>query len=128
MQTMAPPNGESKERAARVDERFDETNRRITEGREETNRRFDEAKEESNRRFDEAKEETNRRFDEAKEETNRRFDEANLRFNRVESDIGELKKSVAKIQESVVAMHANLTRIGFGVVLTFVSVLLTRGF
>jgi chromosome segregation ATPase len=103
---MAPPNGESKERAARVDERFDETNRRITEGREETNRRFDEAK----------------------EVTNRRFDEANLRFNRVESDIGELKKSVTKIQESVVAMHATLTRIGFGVALTLVSVLLTRGF
>lgn len=117
MQTMAPPAGESKERAARVDERFDETNRRITEGREETNRRFDEAKEE-----------TTRRFDEAKEETNRRFDEVNLRFNRVESDIGELKRSVTKIQESVVAMHSTLTRIGFGVALTLVSVLLTRGF
>lgn len=113
MQTMAPPNGESRERSARlderfarVDERFDETNRRITEGREETNRRFKEAK----------------------EETNRRFDEANVRFNRVESDIGELKKSVAKIQENVVAMHTTLTRIGFGVALTFVSVFLTRGF
>ena len=29
------------ERFTRVDERFDEVNRRITEGRQETNRRFD---------------------------------------------------------------------------------------
>ena len=41
MQTMAPPDDPTKERFARVDERFDEVNRRITEGREETNRRFD---------------------------------------------------------------------------------------
>ena len=88
MQTMAPADGETKQRFARVDERFDEVNRRITEGREETNNRFD----------------------------------------RVEGDIRELKQSVALIQESVVAMHATLTRIGFGVALTLVSVLLTRGF
>ena len=88
MQTMAPPDGEARERSARiderfarVDERFDEVNRRITEGREETN----------------------------------------LRFNRVESDIGELKKSVAAIQTT-------LSRIGFGLALTFASVILTRGF
>lgn len=88
MQTMAPPDGESKERSARVDERFDETNRRITEGREETNRRFD----------------------------------------RVEGNIRELKKSVATIQDSVVAIHTTLTRIGIGLALTFASVLLTRAF
>lgn len=117
MQTMAPPDEKSSERSARiderfgrVDERFDETNRRITEGREETNRRFDKAQQETNRRFDEAKQETN------------------LRFDRVEGDIRELKKSVAGIQESVVAIHATLTKIGFGVALTFVSVFLTRGF
>jgi len=36
MQTMAPPDEISKERLARIDERFDEVNRRITEGRDET--------------------------------------------------------------------------------------------
>lgn len=41
MQTMAPPENVQKERFARIDERFDEVNRRISEGREETNRRFD---------------------------------------------------------------------------------------
>lgn len=53
MQTMAPPDREEKERFARVDERFDEVNRRITEGREETNRRF----QEMNKRMDENTEE-----------------------------------------------------------------------
>jgi chromosome segregation ATPase len=38
---MAPPGGETKQRFARIDERFDEVNRRIAEGREETNNRFD---------------------------------------------------------------------------------------
>jgi hypothetical protein len=41
MQTMAPPEEAQKERFVRIDERFDEVNRRISEGREETNRRFD---------------------------------------------------------------------------------------
>lgn len=41
MQTMAPPDGELKQRFARIDERFDEVNRRITEGREESKHRFD---------------------------------------------------------------------------------------
>jgi chromosome segregation ATPase len=80
MPTMAPPDGELKQRFARVDERFDEVNRRITEGREETNHRFD----------------------------------------RVEGDVRELKKSVASIQTT-------LSRIGIGVGLTLVSVLLTKG-
>jgi archaellum component FlaC len=88
MPTMAPPDGETKQRFARVDERFDEVNRRITEGREETNNRFD----------------------------------------RVEGDIRELKKSVAGIQESVVAIHATLTRISFGLALTFASVIFTKAF
>jgi hypothetical protein len=35
MQTMAPPEEVQKERFARIDERFDEVNRRITEGRAE---------------------------------------------------------------------------------------------
>lgn len=86
MPTMAPPDEVLKERFARVDERFDEVNRRITEGREETNNRFD----------------------------------------RVEGDIRELKKSVAGIQESVVAIHTTLTRLSFGVALTFASVILTK--
>jgi hypothetical protein len=81
MQTMAPPDGETKQRFARIDERFDEVSRRITEGREETSNRFD----------------------------------------RVEGDIRELKKSVASIQTT-------LSRIGIGVALTFASVLLTKGF
>ncbi|HST69201.1 MAG TPA: hypothetical protein VLI94_06050 [Solirubrobacterales bacterium] len=42
MPTMAPPDEVQKERFARVDERFDEVNRRITEGREETHRCFNE--------------------------------------------------------------------------------------
>ena len=41
MPTMAPPEEIPKERAARIDERFDEVNRRITEGREEMHRGFD---------------------------------------------------------------------------------------
>jgi hypothetical protein len=88
MQTMAPPDEELKQRFSRVDERFDEVNRRITEGREETNRRFD----------------------------------------RVEGDIRELRKSVAVIQESVVSIHATLTRISVGLALTFASVILTKAF
>jgi chromosome segregation ATPase len=80
MPTMAPPDGELKQRFARIDERFDEVNRRITEGREETGHRFD----------------------------------------RVEGDVRDLKKSVASIQTT-------LSRIGIGVGLTLVSVLLTKG-
>lgn len=41
MQTMTPPDEIPKERVARIDERFDEVNRRITEGREEMHRSFD---------------------------------------------------------------------------------------
>jgi hypothetical protein len=41
MQTMAPPEEIPKERAARIDERFDEVNRRIAEGRDEMHRSFD---------------------------------------------------------------------------------------
>ena len=101
---MAPPDEVLKERFARIDERFDEVNFRITEGKEETNRRFDEV---------------NRRITEGKEETGKRFD-------RVESDIKELKTSVASIQQSVAAIEATLTRIGFGLAVTFASILLTR--
>jgi chromosome segregation ATPase len=75
MQTMAPPDEIQKERSARIDERFDEVNRRITDGREETKQRFD----------------------------------------RVEGDIRELKQSSASIQTT-------LTRISFGLALTFASV------
>lgn len=103
MQTMAPPDREQKERFARVDERFDDVNRRITDGREETNRRFDKFEGETNRRFAQFEGETNRRFD------------------RVESDIGDLKRGLAGVQTT-------LNRVGIGVMLTFASVLLTRGF
>lgn len=41
MELMAPQEELSKERFARIDERFDDVNRRITEGREETKQRFD---------------------------------------------------------------------------------------
>ena len=77
MPTMAPPDEVLKERFARVDERFDETNRRITEGREETNHRFD----------------------------------------RVEGDVKELKKSVGSVQTT-------LNRICIGLALGFASALL----
>ncbi len=97
MQMMAPPDEALKERFTRIDERFDEVNFRITEGKEETNRRFDEV---------------SRRITEGKEETGKRFD-------RVESDMADLKKSIASIQTT-------LTRIGFGLALTFASVLLTK--
>jgi chromosome segregation ATPase len=75
MQMMAPPEDALTERFARIDERFDEVNRRITEGREEAKQRFD----------------------------------------RVEGDIRELKQSSTAIQ-------ATLTRISFGLALTFASV------
>jgi predicted nucleic acid-binding Zn-ribbon protein len=111
MQTMAPPDGELKQRFSRIDERFDEVNRRITDGREEAKQRFDEV---------------NRRISEGKEETGRRFDEAGKRFDRVEGDIRELKKSVVSIQESVVSIHTTLTRISIGLALTFASVIITK--
>ena len=95
MQTMAPPDGEARERSARIDERF--------------------------ARVDERFDEVNRRITEGREENNRRFKETGNRFDRVEDDIGELKKSVAAIQTT-------LSRIGFGLALTFASVILTRGF
>lgn len=57
--------------------------------------------------------EVDRRVTEFREETNKRFD-------RVEGDIKELKTSVAAIQTT-------LTRVGFGVALTFASVLITKG-
>ena len=41
MPTMAPPEEIPKERAARIDERFDEVNRRVTEGREDMHRGFE---------------------------------------------------------------------------------------
>ena len=41
MPTMAPPEDAIAERFARLDERFDEVNRRITDGREESKQRFD---------------------------------------------------------------------------------------
>jgi ribulose 1,5-bisphosphate carboxylase large subunit-like protein len=66
MQTMAPPDEALiKERFARIDERFDEVNRRVTEGQKETNRRFDEV----NRRITEGKEEMHRSFDSQATET-----------------------------------------------------------
>ena len=98
MQTMAPPDHPPSERPTQVDERF----ARVDE-------RFDEV----NRRIIEGREETNRRFDQFEGETNRRFD-------RVEGDIGELKRGLAAVQTT-------LNRVGVGVMLTFVSVLLTKG-
>ncbi|HYG95795.1 MAG TPA: hypothetical protein VD741_01685 [Solirubrobacterales bacterium] len=64
-------------------------------------------------RVDERFDEVNRRITEGREETNRRFD-------RVEGDIGDLKKGVESIQ-------VTLTRISIGTALTFASVLLTKG-
>lgn len=106
MQTMAPPEDALTERFARLDERFDRTDERILE---------------VDRRITETSESTNRRITEGREESN-------IRFDRVEGDIRELKKSVATIQESVVAIHATLTRIGVGLALTFASVVLTKAF
>ncbi len=57
--------------------------------------------------------EVDRRVTELKEETNNRFD-------RVEGDLKDLKKSVESIQTT-------LARVGFGVALTFASVLITKG-
>jgi len=57
--------------------------------------------------------EVDRRITGFKEETNNRFD-------RVEGDLKDLKKSVESIQTT-------LTRVGFGVALTFASVLITKG-
>ena len=88
MHLMAPPDGELKQRFARIDERFDEVNRRITEGKEETNNRFD----------------------------------------RVEGDIKELKKSVAGVHASVLSLHTTLTRIGIGLAIVFASAVLVNGF
>jgi hypothetical protein len=71
-------------------------------------------------RIDERFDEVNRRITEGREETGRRFDETGKRFDRVESDIADLKKGFASIQTT-------LNRIGFGLALTFASVLLTNG-
>jgi chromosome segregation ATPase len=57
--------------------------------------------------------EVDRRVTELKEETNKRFD-------RVEGDLKDLKKSVESIQTT-------LARVGFGVAVTFASVLITKG-
>jgi len=57
--------------------------------------------------------EVDRRVTELKEETNNRFD-------RVEGDLKDLKKSVESIQTT-------LARVGFGVAVTFASVLITIG-
>ncbi|HKO37860.1 MAG TPA: hypothetical protein VJU14_05785 [Solirubrobacterales bacterium] len=116
MPTMAPPEDALTERFARIDERFDDVNRRFNE----VDLKFDDV----NRRFNEVDlkfEQVNQRITEHKEETNRRFD-------RVEGDIGDLKKSVASIQESVASIQATLTRMSFGLALTFASVLITKGF
>ena len=98
MQTMAPPEDALTERFARLDERIVAADRRVAETAKETNRRIAEGREETNRRFD-----------------------------HVEEEVKDLKKCVASIQESVASMQATLTRIGFGLALTFASVLLTRG-
>ncbi len=99
MQTMAPPEDAPAERLARLDERIVAVDRRVAETAKETDRRITEGREETNRRFD-----------------------------HVEEDVKDLKKSVASIQQSVASMQATLTRIGFGLALTFASVLLTRSF
>jgi seryl-tRNA synthetase len=106
MQAMAPPEDALTERFARLDERIVNVDRRVAEAAKESNRQF---------------EEVNRRITEGKEETSRRFD-------RVEEDVKDLKKSFGSVQESVASIQATLTRIGFGLALTFASVLLTRGF
>ena len=98
MQTMAPPEDALAERLSRLDERIVDVDRRVAGAAKETDRQF---------------EAVNRRITEGKEETSHRFD-------RVEGDIKELKESVAAIQTT-------LSRIGFGVALTFVSVLITKG-
>lgn len=77
MQTMAPPEDALAERFARIDDRFDEVNRRITEGKQEATHRFD----------------------------------------RVEGDVKELKKSMDSVQ-------ATLNRICIGLALGFASALL----
>jgi hypothetical protein len=79
----------------------------LTERLARLDERFDRVDEQ---RFDEV----NRRITDGKEETKHRFD-------RVEGDIRELKKSV-------IAIHSTLTRIGVGVGLTLASVLLTKAF
>jgi len=99
MQTMAPPEDSLTERLARLDERIVAVDRRVAETAKETDRRITEGREETNRRFD-----------------------------HVEEDVKDLKKGVASIQQSVASMQTTLTRIGFGLALTFASVLLTRGF
>ena len=110
MQTMAPPEDALTERFARIDERFDEVNRRITEDREETRQRFDRLEAGTSERFDRLEAGTSERFDRLEAGTSERFD-------RVEGDFAGLKKGLESLQ-------ATLNRISIGLALGFASALI----
>ncbi|MGN6556410.1 MAG: hypothetical protein ACTHLH_00160 [Solirubrobacterales bacterium] len=102
MQTMAPPEETPQERAARIDERFNEVNRRITEGREETKERF-------NRLEGDIRQ--------LREVDIRQVREVDIRDLR-EGDIRELKQGLAAVQ-------TNLNRFVVGAVSGWVVLMVT---
>lgn len=99
MPTMAPPEDALAERFARLEERIAVVDRRVTETAQGTDRRITEGREQTSHRFD-----------------------------RVEGDIKELKKSVAAVHTSVLSLHTTLMRIGVGLAIVFASALLVKGF
>ncbi|HVD40044.1 MAG TPA: hypothetical protein VNC16_03445 [Solirubrobacterales bacterium] len=128
MQMMAPPEDAQKERSARIDERFDrvderilDLDQRVTATAKETVRQIKESREETVRQTKESREETARRIKESREEMA-------VRFDRVEKDARELKKSVEAVQTSIASLHSTLTRGSFGLAIVFASALLVKGF
>lgn len=83
----------------RIDERFDDVNRRITEGREETKQRF---------------ELVDKRFD----QVDKGFEQVDKRFDRVEGDIRELKQGLFAVQ-------ATLNRFVLGAATSWVILMVT---
>jgi chromosome segregation ATPase len=139
MQTMTFSDDKLEERFDRYDERFDRIDERLVE----VNQRIAETSKETDRRL----KEVDRRITEHKEQMSHRFDrvEGDIRDLKKSVDgsirdlkkdeIGDLKKSVeslqrglGSVQESVAAVHTTLTRLSFGFALTVVGAILTKSF
>lgn len=105
MQTMAPSEEDLTERFERIDERLVDVNSRITKTSEETNRRITEGREETKERF-----------------------------NRVESDIRQLREidirdlregDIREVKQGLVALHSTFNRFIIGAATSWVILMVT---
>ena len=117
MQTMAPPDEVTKERFARINERFDDVDAkfaRVNERLVDVDRRIAETSQATNHRL----KEVDRRITEGKDETNWQFREVN---RRIDANTAQLEL----FRQEISAFHSTFQRGNYILVATIVGAILT---